>query len=226
MTPTPEAFGADEPWEADIAAMLGRLPPVEPPAGFIPAALDHRPLHSGRIMVLLLGLTAVAIGVSVSAGLVGDGAVIPEIDRLAQRHLAAQAMVPSATGSADDTATSAAIVPDGYERTATTTVGDIGQAVYARGKETVSVFELSGPLDWDALPAGGRETIGGTEAWLDDRRAVAVLEVGGEAIVIVGLRRREVVQLIEDRPGSIRVGWADRADDLASTIVGHLGFSG
>ena len=52
----PAAVGLpEEPWEADVGALLGALPPVDPPEGFIASALDHRPLYAGRIVVGLLG---------------------------------------------------------------------------------------------------------------------------------------------------------------------------
>ncbi len=62
----PDAAGSDEPWEQEVAGLLGRLPPVEPPAGFLARAVDHRPLHAGRTVVLLAALAAAGLGVTVA----------------------------------------------------------------------------------------------------------------------------------------------------------------
>lgn len=62
--PTP----AEEPWERDVAAALGRLPAVEPPTGFLERAVDHRPLHAGRVLAVLLALSLSGIGLSMRIG--------------------------------------------------------------------------------------------------------------------------------------------------------------
>ena len=81
---------SEEAWEADIGAMLGALPVVDPPEGFIAAALDHRPLGAIRTLAALLVGVVVAVGASLVVG-AGGGRIIPEIDDLSQRHLTAAA---------------------------------------------------------------------------------------------------------------------------------------
>ncbi len=64
--PGPDGLGPEESWEAEVGALLGGLPMVEPPEGFLAAAMDHRPLRGGRT---LLGLVAAVV--IVGAGVVG-----------------------------------------------------------------------------------------------------------------------------------------------------------
>ena len=75
----------EEPWEAEIGALLGGLPPVDPPEGFIDSALRHRPLHAGRILVGLAVLSIVALVGTVGSGVVGRAEVTPPIDERAAR---------------------------------------------------------------------------------------------------------------------------------------------
>ena len=58
----------EEPWEHNVAAALRGLPIVEPPAGFIDAAVDHRPLHAGRFASALVAVALVGLGASLSIG--------------------------------------------------------------------------------------------------------------------------------------------------------------
>jgi hypothetical protein len=60
----------EEPWEAEVEALLGRLPMVEPPEGFLVAALDHRPLRGGRTLVGMVALVVVAVAAVVGTDLI------------------------------------------------------------------------------------------------------------------------------------------------------------
>ena len=62
------ALQPDEPWEDEVAAALRGLPTIEPPAGFIDRAVDHRPLHAGRLAAGLAAVALVALGASLSVG--------------------------------------------------------------------------------------------------------------------------------------------------------------
>ncbi len=76
-------LGPEEPWEAEIGALLGGLPMVEPPEGFLTAAMDHRPLRGGRT---LLGLAAAVVIVGagvVSADLVDRTVISTDLDTVA-----------------------------------------------------------------------------------------------------------------------------------------------
>ncbi len=80
MSPDP-SLQPDEPWERDVAAALRGLPPVEPPVGFIDRAVDHRPLHAGRLAAVLAAVALVGLGASLSVGVdtVGTDAASAEV---------------------------------------------------------------------------------------------------------------------------------------------------
>ncbi|MEM9132884.1 MAG: hypothetical protein AAF962_06000 [Actinomycetota bacterium] len=67
MSPDP-ALQPDEPWEHEVAAALRGMPEIEPPVGFIDRAVDHRPLHAGRMAAALAAVALVALGASLSVG--------------------------------------------------------------------------------------------------------------------------------------------------------------
>ena len=83
---TDDPLQPDEPWELDVAAALRGLPAVEPPAGFIDRAVDHRPLHAGRFAAALVAVALVGVGASLSVGAessVADGEPTEAVESLA-----------------------------------------------------------------------------------------------------------------------------------------------
>ncbi len=224
-------FEAEEAWETEIGALLGALPDVEPPAGFIEAALDHRPLGALRTLAGLSFAVVVAAAASLVVG-AGGGRIFPQVDDLSERHVAAAAGYGRDDGESGEragtgapTAPSKSLVSRGYERAATIDSAELRQAVYARDGEVVSVFEEVGELDWDRLPAAGRTTLAGTEVWIDEERAITVVETRDGVVTIVGLSPDEVRELIVDLPTEAP-SLAGRVDELAATIARQLGFPG
>lgn len=67
-----ETWLDEEPWEFQIAGMLGSLAPVEPPDGFLTRAVDHRPRFAGRTLVGLGLSSVVLVAVVVAAGGLGS----------------------------------------------------------------------------------------------------------------------------------------------------------
>jgi hypothetical protein len=231
----------EEPWEAEIGALLAGMPAVEPPDGFIAAAVDHRPLHARRTLLSLVLATAVVILASELAGLVDGQASIPEIGLLTSRHSSAQANLlsseaedgPAGEGAAgqgaagvDGTEASSPIsLPAAYRREAMIEVDDLRQAVYSRGGETVSVFVQAGRVDWEALPASGRVSIADQPAWVDESLQVTVLEAGDQTVTIVGLPPGEVAEMIEALPPE-RLPLSEWGLELAGELAEQLGFPG
>lgn len=223
MTAHDDPIGTEEPWEAEIGELLGGLPAVDPPDGFIAGAVNHRPLHAGRIMSGLLGLMVVAIGFSVV--LRSDRSLVtPQFEALADRHLAAQADLDGDSGG--DAAVGdelPMVLPEGYERTATFDTGDTLQSIYTREGEAISVFLQEGKVDWQSLPDDGRTVIAGHEVWVDEEDALVVVQAGDDTLTIVGLGADGVAEVLDSLPPeSSSLG--DSLRDLASSIVGHLGF--
>lgn len=211
----------EEPWEADIGTLLQQLPPVDPPAGFIDAAIDHRPLHAGRILAAMMVLTVSVIGLVAATGVLERAGVVPPIDDLVVRHdLAARAGF-SADGEA---AESPVALPDGFRPEGSVAVEDLRQAVYARGDESVSVFVQEGRVNWSGLPDGGLTEIGDLPAWVDRGRRIAVIETAGSTVTVVGLDPEELTSAVEGVPRSSG-GLGGRFGDLAEAVVETFGYA-
>lgn len=230
MTVPDDAIGPEEPWEAEIGALLGAMPAVDPPDGFLAAAVNHRPLHAGRIMAGLLVATAAAVAIAL--GLSSPSLVVPELDAMTQRHLAAQTDLPSPDGAVDADGEPAAseLTADflaarlaDFEKVAVVDDDRPGHTVYRdQDGDAFSVFVQPGAVDWDGLERGVLTEIGGTRVWLDDERTATIVQVGGETVTIVGFPTDEIERLIADVPVDSR-SLTDRATELASTIVSQLG---
>ena len=215
----------EEPWEAEIGQLLGGLPSIDPPDGFIDRALDHRPLHAGRIV---LGLMAVALAslVAVTAtGTVGRGVVAPELAVLSERHDA----VTAGSGTGLDLPPASASIetgvrmPAGFERTGDYAGDDLEFAIYQRGSESVSVAVQDGRVDWDALPPGGLTTMEGQRAWVDRDLMIVIVEADSSAVTIIGLSAEEVASVLATVPRR-EPSTYDRLEETVSAIVGQFGF--
>lgn len=226
MTFDPGAGLEEEPWEAEIGALLGGLPTVEPPDGFIDTALRHRPLHAGRILTGLAALTIAALAGAVWTGAGERAEVAPPIDELADRHAVIRAGVfPGGPFEQPNRGVEPPVeLPEGFRNTGSLEADGIRQAVYARGDESVSVFVQDGSLSWEAMPGDGLTEIDGQRAWVDRSRLVTVVEAGDRTVTIVGLGSDEVAEVLAGvRDGERSPG--ERARDLAEAIVIQLGFA-
>ncbi|MEZ5342719.1 MAG: hypothetical protein R2706_15125 [Acidimicrobiales bacterium] len=76
----------EEPWEHEIQQLLGSLPAVRPPEGFIAQALDHRPLFAGRIGLGLSVAAAGTLAACLTAGVFGPRHVVPELASMTKQH--------------------------------------------------------------------------------------------------------------------------------------------
>lgn len=213
----------EEPWEAEIGSLLGALPAVEPPAGFIDAALDHRPLHAGRTVLGLLALSVLAFSLSVATNATGRSRITPDFDDLAQRHTAVRAGVFPAELEVDYRVDTPVAMPERFERTGNLAAEDLRQAVYAEGDRSVSVFVQDGPPRWESLPAEGRQEIDGLQVWIDEDRQVAVVEAADKTVIIVGLPRSEVDEVLVAVPRG-GPGLLDRVQATARSITEQLGY--
>lgn len=72
----------DEPWEAEIASLLGGLAMVDPPPGFIDQAIDHRPLFAGRTLAGLAVAAMIVLGMSFGLGAFGQPNLAPDLSVL------------------------------------------------------------------------------------------------------------------------------------------------
>lgn len=235
----------EEPWELEVGALLGRLPDVDPPDGFIDAALDRPPHQAGRLLAVLSAITVVALAAASLLDSRGPASVVPPVDELLARHdltALAGSSVQEAEGAeeaegvegADQGSGPGELVelPAGFHRAAgrgatggTGTAGadELRQAVYARGDQSVSVFVQDGPVAWESLPPDRMTELDGVAAWVDTERRVAVIEIDGVAVTIVGLGAGDVGELrTTARPGGEA---GSDAQGVVDAIVRRLGFS-
>ncbi len=221
----------EEDWEHDIARLLGSLPEVEPPPGFLEAAIDHRPLHAGRAAVAAVGVTAAALIGVVAFGVVGPGRAEFSLDWLTSRHAAVAAGLPSgASPSASisldalmasdpsvemvDLSSDPLDLPSDFEHEADLVTEDLRQAIYSHGNEAVSVFEKPGRADFEALGPDGLRRFDGTEAWVDEGRQLMIVETQDSVVAVVGLKPAEMAEVLADaRP---------RAENPLNATVGAL----
>ena len=235
---------AEEPWEAEVSALLGSLPEVEPPDGFdrfLVDVLDHPPLHAGRILAGLVGGAVVALVALVAVVAAPPGSVIPQVETLTSRHAASRAdLLGGGAGPADaddgpcgDAADCSRAwvasqvdvpvdLPDGFRAEAGFAADDLEQAVYARNGDAVSVFVQRGEVDWSRLPTDGQRLLGDVPAWVEPGRQVAVLQVGEEVVTIVGLDPDEVEELVATIP-SRSSGAGHRARSVLLLLAEQLG---
>lgn len=94
----------EEPWEADISRLLGGLPPVEPPQGFLPAAVDHRPLFAGRTIVGLAGMSAAVVAAALLTGVFDKPGVVLPVDALTTQQSLPSQQLAGSSGSGESQA--------------------------------------------------------------------------------------------------------------------------
>ncbi len=238
--PQSDGTWAEEPWEAEVGALLSRLPAsIEPPSGFIARAVNRPPRHGWSILAGLVAASVLAIVLGVA--LDEQGPIAPAIDELAQAHLSASADRPDPGDPSGAAAGEGLVVQghapwlapvvDGYELVAPAAGTDVPQARYERADATVSIFFLDDPVDWTALPADGHRTVDDVRAWVDADGSLAVVEVGGEAVAVAGADVDEVLAaaMAADTDGgrSAESGdrsFGERVDHLMADIVSHVGF--
>lgn len=213
----------EEPWEAEIGQLLGGLPAVDPPEGFIDRALDHRPLYAGRLLTGLMALTIIAVvGVSVTGSL-GRGRVAPELSVLAERHDSVNAGTGLDLAPAPTAIETGVDMPAGFERTGDYAGDDLEFAIYERGDESISVIVQNGKADWESLPADGLTTIEGQRAWVASSDSTVVVQADGSVVTIIGLSAEEVGDVIVAVPRREPSAY-DRVVETVAAVAGQLGF--
>jgi hypothetical protein len=222
----------EEPWEASIGELLSRLPPVDPPDGFLRKAVDHRPKYAGRLSVLSLVTVTATVAAVVGLGLVGDpDRVAPAVPALAERHLRVAAGGLSLGPGSEDTFEAVEEVPppvvtmpEAFEPMATVEAGEVVHVVYEHEGQAVSVFVQEGSVSWDDLPDGGLVHRGDRPMWVDpDDERVVVLDVAGHAVTVVGLEVDAVARLLGSEP-TTEVRVVDRLRALARDVARQAGF--
>lgn len=227
-------YEPEEEWEVTISSMLSRMPPVDPPAGFMDKALNHRPLYAGRTSLGLGALALFGMAAAVGFGGLRQSGVVPQIDSLAEQHslVAASFFGPFQSAGASETPTEdpAEIMaelpevelPSGLEPKASFEGSDFRQALFgATSVDAVSVFSQPGLVDFSKLPADGLITMEDVPAWIDAAKSITVIQAKDEAVTIVGLPANEVAAVVRSVP---KPNVGDKMTEAINTITSHLGF--
>lgn len=215
----PSSFD-EEPWEAEIAGLLGRLPTIEPPPGFITSAVDHRPMFAGRTL-LGLGLVAtVALVGALGVGVFDPDRVVPPLDSLQARHTSGAS--GQALLDAEEAGASPVSLPDEFEPAGSYEEDEFSISLYESTQGAVSVFAQDGPLDWSKLPADGVDQVGGRPAWTDPEGRVAVFESRDSTVTVIGLSETHLADLLDGLSAS--GGLLHQARQAANAMSSELGF--
>lgn len=222
----------EEPWEADVAALLSRLAPVDPPQGFIEQALDHRPLFALRVLGGLGAVCVAVLGITYALGAFGQPSVVPEISSLTAQHsLASAGLFPSENDASiegsfkvvsGDDGDAAVVTAPGMDLLAILIAGeDLRQAVYEHDSTAISIFSQPGRVDFDDLPDGQRTVIDGIPAWVNPSNDIVVLDADNSVVIVMGLAPADVARVIEDIPG-----WSSPSGltSAVNSLTRELGF--
>ena len=222
----------EEPWEHEIQRLLGSLPPIEPPEGFLVRALNHRPLFAGRVGVGLGVLAVGSLAACLAAGWFAPRQVVPELASMTQQHemsvanlfggLTNQTLPIFEPIDAAEPTTSVTL-PDTWDHAGNYEEADIQQVLYAEGDAAVSVFSEPGLVAWDEMSESGRTTLKGIPAWVDPVNKIVVIQAADSVVTVVGLDADEVVVILEGLSADGRGFW-DTALDVANGLATSVGF--
>lgn len=227
---------AEEAWESEIGDLLGGMPLVEPPDGFIDAALDHRPMYAGRTSLLaVLGTFVVVVAVSMS-GLLKEQTYVPDLEALVSRHSATEANLLGnvlAGSEADDSPVFQLKaegeefpfeLPGDLEWSAMFEGQDLEQAVFAAGDHTVSVFVEPGRVDFESLSAEGRVEVAGVLVWSDPQQRLVIVQASDAVITVVGLNPLLIEMLVAELEAEDDPSRLERLAREINRATSQLGF--
>lgn len=222
----------EEPWELEIQDLLGSLPSIDPPQGFIAKALNRRPLFAGRLGLSFALLACGVVGASLATGWFGPREVVPELASITQQHEMSSASLfgglstvssPLFEAVDSEDAATPVTLPPSWDHAANYSSDDLTQALYAEGDEAVSVFAERGRVAWDGMSEAGRTTINGYPAWVDPDEKIVVMQAADSVVTVVGLTPNEVANLIGEMPGEHEGFW-NTALDVANGLATSVGF--
>ncbi len=201
----------EEDWEAGISSLLGALPLVEPPPGMVDKALDHRPLHAGRIFLLWSCVAAVALVSWIGFDVATRADVVPPVSDLVAHHDASQSGDQADDGDSSLGAAGAGLTIGGSD------------SITVELDDAYSVYRQEGVVKLSELPAEGQTTIDGIAAWVDPDQQTVIVQSDDEVVTIVGIDEADVADAIRDlqQEQSVIEQVADRLDGLTS----QLGFA-
>ena len=220
----------EQPEDTGVRRVLGGLPPVDPPPGFLPGLVRRTRLRADSLVAsgLAVAFVVLTVGVAAESG-VDEHDVEPRLERLLDQHEAAMGPGSGQVG--------------GFERTDTEELGapywaptdlagsfhamgafvdeDLAQVAYRSGSTELSVFEEPGDLDRSAMRRQHLDRLDGS-AWMmaDDHLVVVVVEREDMVYTVVGdAEPAEMTAMVERLPGSRSLGLADRLREAADDAL-------
>lgn len=212
--------------ERSRSALLA-LPELDLPSDLIEQIVRRR--HRLLIRGALGGFAAaiIAAALLLTADLLPDPPVEPELAALASDHTTTAVTAPDAPTLSSTTSFGPVQVDNevvGFDLVSVSEQDDIVHAVYRRGQKVVSVFQQVGEVDWDALPNDGeRLRFSGRDGWQALDSSSTVLDADGVVLVFVG--DAEAQEALASEVGtSPSPRWWDRAHDAAQSVLGAFDF--
>ncbi len=234
-------FLAEEDWEAGIAGLLGGLPKVDPPEGFIDKAMDHRPLYAGRSALVASLVSVVAAVVIFGSGILGDDVVVPDLEALVDRHSFTEASLFDTViplGSTDEdgyvfelieddpvAADAPLRLPNGFELEASFKRRTLEQAVFTSGGDAVSVFQERGHVDFEHLVQEGLTKIDGVNAWTDPSRDLVIFQAAESTVTIIGLQPEMMGEVAATLDPEFDLSTWSKVGQRINRVTRELGFT-
>lgn len=219
---------------------LRALPFLDTDVGDRVVARRHAAARAGAAFVVV---AAVAVGLVGASTGVQHPEVVPDVVAMSEVHLAWSAGGVDAAGAAAapmGTLHEVGRVPDSYpapsgvlgtgvslSRRAVLDASDLTVVRYRAGDGepgAVSVFQQPGRLEWDRLPAGTLEDLGGRLTWASRARpTVLVAQVGDLVVTVVGDDPAATTATLQAMPAVRRAGFAERVHDACQRFVATFG---
>lgn len=238
---------------ADVARHLEECPPCQELAAEVEAArrwLHDAPRVDASVVVepflarhrrlvrngsvFVVAATVAAVGLALTASVLRP-AIVPPIDTMVAVHVAADPESMAGMRPVDAVGTPYAAPPamlgnrSSLSRQALYAGAGVTVVVYGDGidRAAVTVFEQHGRLDWGALPAGERISVGSREAWTNDGSpTVVVTEVGHLVVTVVAEDRGAAVTAIDGLPARRRGSTFHRVHDACQRVTEVFAIAG
>ena len=219
--------------ERAVRALLGGLPPVEPPAGFFTGLIRRRHRQAMAVVgcAVLAALGAWALVIGDTSGVTGR--VMPDVEALRARHMDSAESVPADFEPMPDSEA----MPAPYREPLTLAgsfalaarfhgADGVVQVTYSDGNTELSLFEQAGELREDDLPGDMEPVDLGDGGWelAGDPVRVVVVRRGDLVYTLVGaVERSVIVRAVDDLPAERPLALSRRITIAVDDMVEDLG---
>lgn len=200
----------------------------------------QRVITGGTVFV---SVAAAVLAVLALTAPVVQPVVVPELEEMAAAHEAGLDTVGTASSSSrlralisTDLEGRSFVAPAGLigsgvklARESVYDGADLTAAAYRSGGVRVSVFQQPGRLDWQALPGGSTEDLGGRTVWFGvggDDLVVAVAEVGDLVVTVVSDDDAAAITAVSGMPERHRRSLFDRVHSACQRFTRTFALDG